>query len=46
MLTKDDELLCHQFASTFDHVEPSDPKWTERIVVYVVSGSGTIGTIK
>jgi hypothetical protein len=40
MLTKNDELLCHQFASTFDHVGTSDPKWTERIVVFAFDTSG------
>ena len=33
MITKDDELLCQQIHSTFDHVADSDPKWTERIAV-------------
>ena len=30
MLTKYDELLCHQIVSTFDHVETSAREWTER----------------
>lgn len=31
MLTKYDELLCHQIVSTFDHVETSVREWTERV---------------
>jgi hypothetical protein len=34
MLTQYDEFLCHQLSTTFDHVGTSDPKWTERVVVY------------
>lgn len=45
MLTKDDELLCHQTASTFDHVVTSDPKWTERIVVCGSDMSGKLNFI-
>jgi hypothetical protein len=26
-----DEWMCHQVVSTFDHVENSDPQWTERV---------------
>jgi hypothetical protein len=31
MLTKYDEMLCHQIASTFDHPASSAREWTERI---------------
>lgn len=31
MLTKYDEMLCHQIASTFDHPATSAREWTERI---------------
>ena len=31
MLTKFDELTCHQTVSTFDHPEPSDKAWTEKL---------------
>jgi len=30
-VTVADEWMCHQTVSTFDHVENSDPQWTERI---------------
>lgn len=31
MLTKHDEMLCHQIATTFDHPATSAREWTERI---------------
>ena len=31
MATPNDELLCHQTVSTFDHVDTSDLQWCERI---------------
>jgi len=34
VLTPHDELLCHQLTTTFDHVDQSDLRWTERIVLY------------
>jgi len=34
MLTAQDELMCHQLPTTFDHVQQSDLRWTERVVVY------------
>lgn len=34
MLIPQDELLCHQLSTTFDHVLQSDLRWTERIVMY------------
>ncbi len=34
MLTPQDELLCHQLPTTFDHVVQSDLRWTERVVLY------------
>jgi predicted transcriptional regulator len=30
-ITVADEWMCHQTVSTFDHVENSDPQWTERV---------------
>jgi hypothetical protein len=33
-LIPQDELLCHQLTTTFDHVLQSDLRWTERIVLY------------
>ena len=34
MLTPHDELMCHQLTTTFDHVDQSDLRWTERVVLY------------
>lgn len=34
MLTPYDEILCHQVSTTFDHVQQSDLRWTERTVLY------------
>jgi hypothetical protein len=34
MLVAQDELMCHQLPTTFDHVQQSDLRWTERVVVY------------
>jgi hypothetical protein len=34
MLIAQDELMCHQLPTTFDHVAQSDLRWTERVVVY------------
>jgi hypothetical protein len=34
MLVAQDELLCHQLPTTFDHVDQSDLRWTERVVIY------------
>jgi hypothetical protein len=34
MLIAQDELMCHQLPTTFDHVQQSDLRWTERVVVY------------
>ena len=31
MLTKFDEMTCHQVVSTFDHPETSDRAWTEKL---------------
>ncbi|WP_280358171.1 hypothetical protein [Nocardia otitidiscaviarum] len=41
MLTPQDELLCHQLPTTFDHVLQSDLRWTERIVLYGFDTGGT-----
>ncbi|QLY31318.1 DUF7065 domain-containing protein [Nocardia huaxiensis] len=42
MLTPHDELLCHQLSTTFDHVQQSDLRWTERIVLYGFDTSGSV----
>ncbi len=42
MLTKFDELICHQTATTFDHVYTSDARWTERVVLYGFDISGEL----
>ena len=34
MLIPQDEMLCHQTSTTFDHVLQSDLRWTERVVLY------------
>ncbi len=31
MLTKYDDLMCHQASTTFDHVVSSDRNWVERM---------------
>ena len=35
MLSKWDELLCHQLPNTMDHVHTDNPEWTERIYVSI-----------
>jgi len=40
VLTAHDELLAHQLATTFDHVEQADLRWTERIVMFGFEKSG------
>jgi hypothetical protein len=35
MLTKWDELMCHQLTATMDHVHADNPEWTERIYVSI-----------
>jgi hypothetical protein len=35
MLSKWDELLCHQLPHTMDHVHTDNPEWTERIYVSI-----------
>jgi hypothetical protein len=40
MLTKYDELLCHQTVATFDSIETSAREWTERIWIAVYDTSG------
>jgi len=45
MLTKFDELICHQMATTFDHVYTSDARWTERIVLYGFDISGKLNFV-
>ncbi|WP_067531743.1 hypothetical protein [Nocardia crassostreae] len=42
MLTPQDEMLCHQLPTTFDHVAQSDLRWTERIVLYGFDTSRTV----
>ena len=40
MITKYDEMLCHQIVSTFDHVETSARQWTERVILHTHDTSG------
>lgn len=40
MLTKYDEFLCHQAATTFDHVNTSAREWTERVIAHYHDNSG------
>lgn len=42
MLTKYDELLCHQTVSTFDHPGESDRNWTERLWCNIHDTSGKL----
>ncbi len=42
MLTKYDEYLCHQTASTFDHPVTSAREWTERIWLMVHDNKGEL----
>ncbi len=35
MLSKWDELMCHQLPTTMDHVHTENPEWTERIYVSI-----------
>ena len=42
MITKDDESLCHQIVSTFDHVDSSDKNWYEKTWLAVHENSGRI----
>jgi hypothetical protein len=35
MLTKWDELMCHQLPATMEHVHTDNPQWAERIYVRV-----------
>jgi hypothetical protein len=47
MITKHDELLCHQIASTFDHVSDSGGTWRENLwcTAHDISGKIHIATI-
>ncbi|MFI9407837.1 hypothetical protein [Nocardia sp. NPDC052316] len=45
MLVPDDEMLCHQLATTFDHVAQSDLRWTERVVMYGFDTSGEVSVM-
>lgn len=45
MLTKYDELLCHQLSTTFDHVVTSDARWTERIGIWACDVSGKVNLL-
>lgn len=45
MLTPQDELLCHQLPTTFDHVQQSDLRWTERVVLYGFDKTGTVNVM-
>ncbi len=42
MITKDDEFLCHQTCSTFDHAHTSDLRWTERTGIWAIDLSKNI----
>jgi hypothetical protein len=42
MLTKYDELLCHQIVSTFDHVDTSARQWTERVILHTHDRAGKL----
>ena len=42
MLTRNDESLCHQIVSTFDHVDSSDRQWYERAWLVAHANSGEI----
>ena len=42
MLTRYDELFCHQIVSTFDHVDNSDRQWNERFWFAAHDNSGEI----
>jgi hypothetical protein len=35
MLTKWDELMCHQLPATMEHVHTDNPQWAEHIYVRV-----------
>ncbi len=35
MLSKFDEMMCHQLPATMDHVHTDSPEWTERIYVSI-----------
>ncbi|MFB7720942.1 hypothetical protein [Nocardia sp. NPDC056100] len=45
MLTPQDELLCHQLPTTFDHVQQSDLRWTERVVMYGFDTTGEVSVM-
>jgi hypothetical protein len=42
MITKSDELLCHQIVSTFDHVDSGDRNWYEKTWLSVHENSGQL----
>ncbi len=46
MISSNDELLCHQIVSTFDHVNNSDRQWYEKtwLVAYDKSGQIMVDT--
>lgn len=45
VLVPDDEMLCHQLPTTFDHVSQSDLRWTERVVMYGFDTSGEVSVM-
>ncbi|MBW1683868.1 MAG: hypothetical protein JRS35_02280 [Deltaproteobacteria bacterium] len=45
MLTKYDEFLCHQIASTLDHPSTSAREWTERTWFSVHDTSGKLSLV-
>ncbi len=42
MITRYDELMCHQIVSTFDHVKASARQWTERIIIHTHDTEGKL----
>lgn len=44
-LVPQDEALCHQLPTTFDHVSQSDLRWTERVVVYGANADATVSVM-
>lgn len=42
MLTRYDEMLCHQIVSTFDRVDTSTREWTEKYWMNVHDRNGII----
>lgn len=45
VLVPEDELLSHQLATTFDHVDQSDLRWTERVVTFGFDKTGEVNVV-